>query len=109
MHKICINYNYFLKYAVLGKNNTEVFLFAQFLRCVPNFAANLRGRRDLRGGGGPPSILIERNSKVQLGLIVYKSIHNLAPDYISGLFCPIQQFGCNFLNSWPTSMTFISN
>ena len=52
-----------MKYTVFEKNNTEVFLFAQFLRCVPNFAAigpiaakfgtHLRGP-DLKGASKAP-------------------------------------------------------
>ena len=49
----------------LRKNNTEVFFFAQFLRCVPNFAARSEGGLQ---GPPPPSILMERNWPVQLGL-----------------------------------------
>ena len=59
----------------LRKNNTDVFLFAQFLRCQPNFAAIGLFGAEIRGGGlraapppPPPRILMERNSPVQLGL-----------------------------------------
>ena len=63
-----------IKYAVFEKNNTEVFLFAQFLRCVPNFAAiGPFGAEIWRGASEapppPPSILMERNRPVQLGLM----------------------------------------
>ena len=35
------------------KNNTKVFLFAQFLRCVPSFAViGLFGAEIYGGGGG---------------------------------------------------------
>ena len=39
----------------MQKNNTEVFLFAQFLRCVPNFAAiGLSGAEIWRGASEAP-------------------------------------------------------
>ena len=41
-------------YAVFAKNNTEVFLFAQFLRRVPSFAAMCQGAEIWRGGSKAP-------------------------------------------------------
>ena len=57
------------------KNNTEVFLFVQLLRCVPSFVAEIwKGG----GGGGGGSVIEAQNSPVQLGL--------------SFPFCPTQNF-----------------
>ena len=56
-----------MKYVIFEKNNTKVFVFAQFLRCVPSFAVIGPFGAEILGGGGYEA----QNSPVHLGLIFF--------------------------------------